>query len=244
MVVRYLSIQQLILAIKRRETWWTRWLYALAVAIRRIHVPYCPPIHAPLYYEQRVRLRIWGNFKRLFYYEPLTKARCVSVGTGLRVLQQVPLIGGNLQIFIGDHVTIDGTNTFAANRVYTEPKLVIGDHSFIGWHVTISVGQEVTIGRHCLIGMNVLIADNDMHPMDREKRRTHQPVSKDMIHPIYIGDDVWIGAGCYILKGVRIGDGAVIGAGSVVTHDIPPNCVAAGNPARVLRQVLNEKGTS
>jgi acetyltransferase-like isoleucine patch superfamily enzyme len=244
MVLRHLSIQQLILKIKRRETWWARGLYAMADAIRKIYVPYCPPIHVPLYYEQRVRLQIWGNFKRLLYYEPLTKARCVSVGTNLRVLQQVPLIGGNLQIFIGDHVTIDGTNTFAANRVYTEPKLVIGDHSYIGWHVTISVGQEVTIGRHCLIGMNVFIADNDMHPMDREKRRMHQPVPIDMINPIHIGDDVWIGAGCYILRGVRIGDGAVIGAGSVVTHDIPANCVAAGNPARVLRQILSENGTT
>ena len=52
---------------------------------------------------------------------------------------------------------------------------------------------------------------------------------------VRIGSDAWIGAGCVVLAGVTIGEGAVIGAGSVVTSDIPPNAIAAGNPARVLR---------
>lgn len=157
------------------------------------------------------------------------------MGKNLTLLQALPLVTGNLEFHIGDDVTIDGTNTFAANRVYDSPQLRIGDHTFIGYHVTISVGQEVTIGRHCLIGMNVLIADNDMHPLDWQMRRRNLPVAKEMIKPVHIGDDVWIGDGCFILKGVTIGQGAVIGAGSVVVRDIPAHCIAAGNPARVVK---------
>lgn len=55
--------------------------------------------------------------------------------------------------------------------------------------------------------------------------------------PVTIGDYVWIGMNCLILKGVTIGEGAIIGAGSVVTRDVPPFCLAAGSPARVLRSL-------
>ena len=55
--------------------------------------------------------------------------------------------------------------------------------------------------------------------------------------PITVGDNVWFGGGCRILPGVTIGSNVVIGAGSVVTHDVPDNCVAAGNPCRVLRSL-------
>jgi len=223
--------------VKRRENWWARLLYWAAVRGRRAHVPYIPVLHDLLYEVRRLLLQIWRHLKRLFYYEPLLKSRCAHVGKNLTLVHALPLIIGNLEIHIGDEVTIDGTNTFAANRVYDAPQLRIGDHTFIGYHVTISVGQEVTIGQHCLIGMNVLIADNDMHPLDWKARRLNLSVDKDMIEPVHIGDDVWIGEGCSILKGVTIGNGSVIGAGSVVVHDIPSHCVAAGNPARVVKSL-------
>ena len=209
--------------------------YWVAVTGKRVHVPCIPVLHGLLYGERRLRGQAWRHLKRLFYYEPLLKSRCAHVGKNLTLLQALPLVTGNLEFHIGDDVTIDGTNTFAANRVYDSPQLRIGDHTFIGYHVTISVGQEVTIGRHCLIGMNVLIADNDMHPLDWQMRRQNLPVAKEMIKPVHIGDDVWIGDGCFILKGVTIGQGAVIGAGSVVVRDIPAHCIAAGNPARVVK---------
>ena len=209
----------------------------MAVQSRQVHILYVPGLHDALYAERRLRLHSWRNMKRLLYYEPLMKSRCVSVGKNLTLLQALPLITGNLKIWIGDDVTIDGTNTFAANRVYDTPELRIGNRSFIGWHVTISVGQEVVIGQHCLIGANVLIADNDMHPLSAEARRRNQSVAKNDIKPVSIGDDVWIGAGCHILKGVRIGNGSVIGAGSVVVRNVPPGCIAAGNPARIVKQL-------
>jgi acetyltransferase-like isoleucine patch superfamily enzyme len=80
-----------------------------------------------------------------------------------------------------------------------------------------------------------MIADNDNHPLDWRLRREKVVVDKANVKPVHIGDDVWVGAGCFILKGVTIGNGAVIGAGSVVVKDIAPYCVAAGNPAKVIR---------
>lgn len=89
----------------------------------------------------------------------------------------------------------------------------------------------IHIGEGSLIGAGCLICDSDMHEV---------PLGADMpvkCAPIHIGNQVFIGANCTILKGVTIGDGAVVGAGSVVTGDIPPATLTAGQPARVLREL-------
>src|SRR5687768_6039547 len=113
-----MSIENLALRIKRRDNWWTNLLYNIAVLGRRLHLPYLSPLHGPMYYERKVRLKAWGHLKRICYYEPLMKSQCVSVGRNFRLIQAIPLISGNLQIYIGNNVTIDGTNAFGANRVY------------------------------------------------------------------------------------------------------------------------------
>jgi maltose O-acetyltransferase len=71
------------------------------------------------------------------------------------------------------------------------------------------------------------------HPIDPELRRQKYEAAK----PIVIGNNVWLGGGAIVLAGVTIGENSVIGAGAVVTRDIPPNVVAAGNPARVIREI-------
>jgi maltose O-acetyltransferase len=75
------------------------------------------------------------------------------------------------------------------------------------------------------------------HPIDAEKRIQGPELAK----PVTIGKNVWVGGGSIILPGVTIGDNTTIGAGSVVTKDIPPDVVAAGNPARVLKDVPEEQ---
>jgi len=89
----------------------------------------------------------------------------------------------------------------------------------------------IHIGEGSLIGAGCLICDSDMHEIPLASGNPIQ------ISPIHIGKHVFIGANCIILKGVNIGDGAVIGAGSVVTSDIPPATLAAGQPAKVLREL-------
>lgn len=91
----------------------------------------------------------------------------------------------------------------------------------------------ITIGDGALIGHNVLIATLN-HDMDPAKRADMHPAA------VTIGKKVWVGANCTILPGVTIGDGAVIAAASVVTKDVPPNYLAVGSPAKVVREVVPE----
>lgn len=97
--------------------------------------------------------------------------------------------------------------------------------------------ESITIGDHVKIGGNSILIDTDSHNMDYLVRRgqyTDWGVSK----PIVIEDDVFIGGNCIILKGVTIGARSIIAAGSVVTKSIPADCVAGGNPAKVIKSLV------
>ena len=99
---------------------------------------------------------------------------------------------------------------------------------------TISAAERIVIEDNVLIGSGCLIADSDFHPIAYEDR---DDTEKTLNAPVHICEGAFIGARSIVLKGVTIGRGSVIGAGSVVTRDIPPGVIAAGNPARVIRQI-------
>lgn len=111
-------------------------------------------------------------------------------------------------------------------------QISIGDHFVGNFHLTILDEAPVTIGNHVYIGPNVGIYTVS-HALHADQRNEGIMRSR----PIRIEDNVWIGGHSVILPGVTIGEGAVIGAGSVVTRDIPPRVIAAGNPCRVLRPI-------
>ncbi|WP_298651189.1 acyltransferase [uncultured Proteiniphilum sp.] len=114
--------------------------------------------------------------------------------------------------------------------------IVIGSHTRIGLGNTV-IGP-VTIGDKVNLAQNVVISGLDHNFEDIGKAIAEQGVSTKHI---IIDDDVWIGANCVILAGIRIGKHVVIGAGSVVTKDVPSYSVALGNPAKVVRQYDVEK---
>jgi len=139
----------------------------------------------------------------------------------------------------------------------------MGDNVSIGlpficdYGCNIHIGNNVSINMNCTlvdcnkitIGNNVLIASNVQmytatHPVELADRLTPNWDSESGEYfcrtyalPITIGDGCWIGGGVIILPGVTIGNGTVIGAGSIVTKDIPDNCLAVGNPCRVVRKI-------
>lgn len=122
----------------------------------------------------------------------------------------------------------------------------IGDYCYVGRNTYIWSGQEIEIGNRVLISHNCNVFDNDTHPMDAIKRHEQfkkiitdgQPKNINLNDKkTIIEDDVLIGAGAIILKGVRIGKGAIIGAGSVVTKNIEPFTVVAGNPAVFIKKI-------
>ena len=136
--------------------------------------------------------------------------------------------GGDVEF--GDGVSLVGTLVPIEIVSHEGSHISIGEHTFINYGASITAYREVRIGRHCLLGHHLRIIDRNEYGL--EQREIAPPAA-----PVLIEDHVWIGAHVIILPGVRIGRNSAIGAGSVVTRDIPANCLAVGNPARVLRQI-------
>ena len=224
------------LKIRRRETPFYAFLYRTAKGIRCFRIPAVKVIYVPIAVIRGFLMELTSNLLRIFYYEPLFRVRCAKVGKRLMLVGGLPLVQGQLKIYIGDDCEVYGKTTLASTRVYDEPKLIIGNKNHIGYQVAISVGQRVEIGNHVLVASGCFIADNDGHPFDYLKRRG-EPVSKEQIQPVKIEDDCWIGSDSMILKGVTIGQGSIVGTNSVVTRSVPPFCIAAGMPAKVLKEL-------
>ncbi len=113
-------------------------------------------------------------------------------------------------------------------------RLIIGDDVGVSG-ITLCAAYRIEIGSNCLIGANATIIDTNFHPLDPQRWWTSPVPEPQETDAITIGNDVFIGADTYVLRGSTIGDGAVIGAASVVSGDVPPNSVYAGNPARLIR---------
>ena len=171
------------------------------------------------------------------------KKKGAILGSNVQLPGQLNLvISGNNDIGIGDNFYFssgNGVNPIASNlqgAIYLEngASLKIGNN--VGMSSTrLWIHESARIGNNVKIGGCVLITDTDAHPMDYVVRRSSNEGTKSA--PVVIEDDVWVGAHCIILKGVTIGARSIIGAGSVVTKSIPADCVAAGNPCRVIKNL-------
>lgn len=113
--------------------------------------------------------------------------------------------------------------------------ILVGENFFANFNLTILDEALVTIGHDCFIGPNVSIY-TACHPLEAEERNKFV----EWAEPVTIGDNVWLGGNVTILPGVSIGDNCVIGAGSVVVDDIPSDCLAAGNPAKVKKKIARK----
>ena len=173
--------------------------------------------------------------KKLLWVEPVLRSVCEHVGAGLRA-ERLPYMRGKGWLRFGDRVNLSGRSCFYFMHGMGEPPLIeIGDETFVGNGCTFSAGSSIRVGNHCLVSACVRVHDNDGHPLDPGRRREGAPIGPDETAPVVIGDNVWLGAGATILKGVTIGENAVVGTGAVVAADVPPNAVVAGNPARVVK---------
>lgn len=130
-------------------------------------------------------------------------------------------------------------------------QISIGEWCYVGENSKIWSACNITIGNRVLISHSVNIHDTNSHPLNSYDRHVHfieisssghpNEITNISSAPIFIENDVWIGFNATILKGVRIGEGAIVGACSVVTDDVPPYTIVAGNPARVVRKLQFDK---
>lgn len=112
----------------------------------------------------------------------------------------------------------------------------IGEGAQISGSSITARSTSIRIGRQALIAPNCVIVDSDFHAAWPPEKRAEEP-GMEADAPVAIGDYAWLGMNSIILKGVTIGTGAIIGAGSVVTRDVPPHCLAAGSPAKVIKNL-------
>ena len=138
-------------------------------------------------------------------------------------------VGKNASFFVNGFFNVYSGSDI---RVYPDGILTLNG-GFCNNSVQITCGKKITIGKGCAIAREAVIRDYDAHQL----LGSEHEIAKE----IYIGDHVWIGNRAIILKGVTIGNGAVIAAGAIVTKDVPEKCLAAGIPAKVIRENVEWK---
>lgn len=164
----------------------------------------------------RILYKLNGKMKRLVHRmirEPIIKGSFASCGKGVRVGQNCS-VSGVENVSVGDNSSLGSS----ARILTTRAKVIIGKQVMLGPAVTIVTGDHRTDVQGKYMKE---ISDADKRPED----------DVDVV----IGDDVWVGTGAILLKGVTVGRGAVIAAGALVTKDVPPYAIVGGVPAKVLR---------
>jgi acetyltransferase-like isoleucine patch superfamily enzyme len=169
----------------------------------------------------------------------------VKIGDGSKVNFRGVLIRSNCFLTVGQGSMMEGHIFFEREGA----EVSIGSNSFMGGSF-IMAAQKVSIGNDVLIAWGCHFVDHNSHSTDWKYRKDDTRLwlqgKKDWTHvkcgTITICDRAWIGFNSLILKGVTIGEGAVVAAGSVVTKDVPPYTIVAGNPARVIRELPTENG--
>jgi acetyltransferase-like isoleucine patch superfamily enzyme len=162
----------------------------------------------------------------------LTFRGCRSVGARARIYGGC-FVSGASGIEIGERVLILGSSVRCELSTHDGGQLSIGDRVFLNYGTSISAHSMVRVEDDCKIGQYSIVMDCDWHELETPRHDG----GHGMPRPVVLEQGVWLGARVTVLKGVTIGRGSVIGAGSVVVSDIPEAVVAAGVPARVIREL-------
>ena len=175
-------------------------------------------------------------------YTLLLRHRFAHWGKGSHIGWRALYLKGLHYISIGERTYISPGVELTAwdsdNDNHYTPSIIIGNHCSIRENCHITAINCIRIGDNLLTGTNVLITDNSHGQTTHEHMSL--PVADRPIYskgPVIIGNNVWLGNNVCVMPDVTIGDGAIIGANSVVTHDVPAYSVAAGIPARIIKQL-------
>ena len=185
--------------------------------------------HRP-YYLKKAYLKF-----QEFYVDHFLRPQLESLGKGYTFMRpwHVEIFGAPIEL--GDYVNVVASSDRNVRlAIWAEQKdkgrIRIGNYCLICSGVRIGSAHEILIGNNCMIASNAYITDSDWHDI-------YNRISIGKTAPIKIEDNVWIGDSAIVCKGVTIGENSIVGAGAVVVDNIPASCVAAGNPARVVKQL-------
>lgn len=190
--------------------------------------------HRP-YFLKRAYTRFQDAYTRFFIRPQLD-----ALGPGIMCVQPWNIKIFGAPVTIGKYVNILATSDKKVRlTVWPEKtgmgRIAIGDYCLICPGVRISSAHEIVIGDNCMMAGSTFITDADWHGTYDRVRTIGET------GPVHIGENVWLGDHSTVCKGVTIGENSIIGAGSVVVRDVPPNVIAAGNPARVVRELDGDR---
>lgn len=184
-------------------------------------------------YHQDVRIILFKNLSNNKNVEgkPLLKVPSLFVGNGRITFQDNVQLG-----YFPSPNFYDGTIYIESRN--KDAEVIFGANIFINNNFRLICDKtKITISDNVLIGTNVEIIDSDFHEINPEFRNRGNHVCE----PVIINKNVFIGSNCVILKGVTIGENSVLANGAVVTKNIPANVIAGGNPARIIKNISDEK---
>ena len=195
-----------------------RFLYTKLLTPRRLRV--FKPSMCYVHPEAQVRIEKYLNFNRQW--------------DGQRMLRNKMV--GSLYLAKGATLEVEAFDVYAGSRinVNADAKLSLGS-GYMNHDCVIDCFSFITIGHGVVISERVVIRDSDNHAIISTENGELKSDEKPEAAPIVIQDHVWLGMNVIVLKGVTIGEGAIVAAGSVVTKDVPPHCLVAGVPAKVVK---------
>ncbi|HIG42879.1 MAG: acyltransferase [bacterium] len=183
--------------------------------------------------------RLYGRIER-WYTNHFVAPHLESLGSDSNMMKPwfIDVHGAHITIGNNIHVVTAPDRRVSLSTWHFEDyqgHIAIGDHCLICPGVRMDSGSSITIGDNCMFAAGSYITDADWHDLyDRTK-------SVGVTKPVILSDNVWIGDGAIVCKGITIGENSIVGAGAVVTSDVPANSVAAGNPARIVKQLDQDK---
>ena len=154
-------------------------------------------------------------------------------GEGLEIIgpRHFKVSGSSIQIGRNVHVMALPEAPVRLSVFEGMGRIEVADYSLINPGARITSAERITIGEGCMLAMHTSINDADWHDVQ------HRIFAPGATAPVVLERNVWLGEGARVLKGVTIGENTVVGAGSVVSRSLPPNVIAAGNPARVVKSL-------
>jgi acetyltransferase-like isoleucine patch superfamily enzyme len=189
--------------------------------------------HRP-YYIKKAFLKL-----QAFYVRHFLSPQLEHLGKGFSFIRpwHVEIFGAPIEL--GDCVNVVAASDKKVRlAIWSDQeekgRIRIGNYCLICPGVRIGAAHDITIGDNCMLASNAYITDSDWHDI-------YNRITMGKTAPVKIANNVWIGDSAIVCKGVTIGENSVVGAGAVVVDSVPANCVAAGNPAKIVKQLDPEE---